>query len=307
MKRWSASLLGVLLPALLLTLLLPPGSCRRPPPAEDPPAPAIPVVWRAARGPEDILPLAGRLVPPVVYTGAVSLAGLPSAERKRRFVDLVLPAVLISKERFRRTREQVLALLGKSRLDSTEVRLLDSLKAVYRVEDARELPPRLRTHPTSIVLAQAALESGWGTSRFFAQANNVFGIWSFDPGEPRLPAGETREGERVYLKRYRSLIGAVHDYFLTLGRGGPYADFRFARRQGQRPLQLLAHLDSYSELGDEYVRRLRSMIVHNDLLRWDDARLDLDGLAPLVGPPEPEWFARQAEPAAADSLPMAAR
>lgn len=296
--------LGLLL-SLLLLVLLSPSRCRHvdvAPELREPPP--IPIVYRPVHRPDDILPLVGRLVPPLAYTNAVSLTGLPIAERKRRFIEVLLPAVLISKERNRRSREHVLGLLVKPQLDAAETKLLDSLCAVYGVDDPRGLPMRLRTHPTSIVLAQAALESGWGTSRFFLQANNVFGIWSFNPGEARIAAGETREGERVYLKRYRSLIGAVNDYFLTLGRGGPYDEFRIARRQGAQPLQLLDHLEAYSELGDEYVRRLRSMILHNKLQVWDDARLDLDGLAPLVGPPAPEWYERQDDTfAAAPDLP----
>ena len=61
---------------------------------------------------------------------------------------------------------------------------------------------RLKTHPTSIVLAQAAIESGWGSSRFYKEANNVFGVWSYSENEPRIKAMEDREGKSVYVKKY---------------------------------------------------------------------------------------------------------
>ncbi len=74
----------------------------------------------------------------------------------------------------------------------------------------------MKTHPVSIVLAQAAIESAWGESRFFKKGNNIFGMWSYNRKEPRMRARETRNGKPVYLKKYRSLSDAIDDYFVTM-------------------------------------------------------------------------------------------
>lgn len=76
------------------------------------------------------------------------------------------------------------------------------------------------------MLAQAAIESGWGSSRFFREANNVFGIWSYNADESRIKAAESRGDDVIYLRSYPDLSGAIQDYFVSLGRAKPYSAFR---------------------------------------------------------------------------------
>ena len=75
------------------------------------------------------------------------------------------------------------------------------------------------------------------------------------------------------MKKYRSLIESVDDYFLTIARG-PYRGFRHARQQNDDPSLLVNHLTRYSEQGREYTRRLRKVIIKNNLRRYDSCRLD---------------------------------
>jgi len=226
------------------------------------------IIYRDINTPDDIVDINSRIVRPIAYTSVVSLSDLAVDTRKQKFIDMMLPAILISKDRLRIKRERAIELLKKEKLGTRDRVWLDELKQLYRIRDADSLVLRLNDHPTSIVLAQAAIETGWGSSRFFVEANNAFGVWSYDANEPRVRAGEARDGKDVYVKKYSSLIEAVDDYFITIGRG-PYAEFRKHRASGSDVQNLVPHLDSYSETSSEYVRKLNSVISSNKLLEYD--------------------------------------
>ncbi|NOY63816.1 MAG: hypothetical protein GXO97_00220, partial [Nitrospirae bacterium] len=122
-------------------------------------------------------------VPPVVYTKVVSLAHLPISKRKEAFIRIVLPSILIAEHEIKSERSRLEELIKKMKqgetLTKNEVTYIKRLFKKYRTNNFKELLVRLNTHPPSIILAQAALESGWGSSRFFVEANNIFGIWTF--------------------------------------------------------------------------------------------------------------------------------
>ncbi len=144
----------------------------------------------------------------------------------------------------------------------------------YRTEDIATLKRRLHTHPPSLVLAQAAIESGWGTSRFFAQANNIFGVWSFNANEPRIEALGSREGKAVYLRKYDTLLEAVEDYFRTLATSRSFSQFRHARLKNDDPLHLVTFLGHYSEQREAYIQKVQSVIEHNNFTQYDSYELD---------------------------------
>ena len=227
------------------------------------------IIYRSINTPDDIVDIKSNKVWPIAYTNTVSLASLDTDTRKQKFFEMLLPAILISKAKLGDVREYALGLLRKRRLSSSDEEWLDGLKSFYRTDDPAELLLRLNDHPVSIVLAQAAIETGWGTSRFFREANNVFGIRSYDPDEPRMRARETPDHRAVYVKKYKSLIGAVDDYFITIARG-PYPEFRKTRASVDDVHELVKHLHGYSEIGNEYVRRVRAVIAANDLSKYDD-------------------------------------
>lgn len=270
MRHTAASMIAVAVAAILIAggLLLRAGYRERRPQPD-----GLEVLYQPLRSPEDIRRLSGPVVPPVTYTRGASLASLPVDEKKQTFFDMLLPSVLIAKHKLANLREEIARIDSLAERTPEEELWLEGMLDRYRAENTRQLMLRLRDHPNSLVMAQAALESGWGTSRFFREGLNLFGVWSFDENEPRIPAAETRGDHRVYVKRYRSLLGSVEDYFLTLGRG-PYSDFRRARTQVRDPLRLSEHLENYSELGEEYVRRVALTIRSNDLDRYDAYRLD---------------------------------
>lgn len=209
----------------------------------------------------------------IAYTSVVSLAKLPVADKKQRFIALLLPAILISKQKHQQQRQKLDKILATDHPTNLEQTWLNRQMALYDVETPAQLKQRMINLPNSLILAQAALETGWGSSRFFVKANNVFGIWSFDPDEKRMMASQQREGKKIYVKRYDSLLGAIDDYFLTLGRGSAYKELRQAARKTQNSQQLIRHLHRYSELGEDYIQRLDSLMRHNNLKQYDSYHL----------------------------------
>ena len=130
----------------------------------------------------------------------------------------------------------------------------------------------LKPHPPSIVLAQAALESAWGTSRFFVEARNVFGIWSFDENEPRIAAERRRGDQTIWLKKYKTIEDSVRDNYRVLARGSNYADFRKMRLVSNNPYELVSGLANYSEKGATYGEILTSMISYDHFTDFDDVK-----------------------------------
>jgi len=230
------------------------------------------IVYKPITQISDIEHIASPEVKPVAYTSVISLADLDVKTKKQQFFNMLLPSVLISKQRLAEKSAKVTTLLDKPELTQTEQNWLEQQLQKYRAKTPDELIFKLKPHANSIVLAQAAIESGWGTSRFFLKANNAFGVWSYNQNEPRLQAGETRGSKKIFVKKYESLTGSIDDYFTTLARG-PYQQFRELRATGSDPITLVGSLNKYSEIGDEYVKRLRSVIRYNKLERFDSYQL----------------------------------
>lgn len=187
------------------------------------------------------------------------------AQKKARFRALLVPAVDDVYCRLLRQYRRV-----KRQLENGESNArIAALKKQYRANSDTELLAALKPHPRSIALAQAALESNWATSRFFWQANNIFGVWSFDPNEPRLAAGRKRGDKTIYVKKYPSISAAIEDYYLLLGRGSAFREFRRARLETDDPFVLVYKLDKYSERGKEYCDEVAAVIRHNNFDQYD--------------------------------------
>lgn len=214
-------------------------------------------------------------VVPYVYNSAIDLRDMDVKNKKQAFINLMLPSILIAKYQLEQDRMKVVSLEKKKEPLSNEEELyLVNLKRDYKCHTSKELLSRLKTHPTSIVLAQAAIESGWGTSRFYREANNIFGIWSYSTNESRIKAKEDREGVSVYMKKYADLPESIKSYFKTIARG-PYSEFRSAREKTTDVSVLISYLELYSELREEYVKRLDELIKHNKFQKFDSYILQI--------------------------------
>lgn len=187
-------------------------------------------------------------------------------EKKARFIQLLTPAVdKVYLELEQQYRDVSIALESNTNRDKIRV-----LKKEYRATTDSDLLAAIRPHPRSIALAQAALESSWATSRFFVEANNVFGVWSFNKDEPRIAASGKRNGKIIWLKKYKSIYASVKDNYRVLARGQAFDEFRALRAMTQNPYHLVKKLDDYSEKGEAYGRELAAVINYNKFAEYDD-------------------------------------
>ena len=145
----------------------------------------------------------------------------------------------------------------------------EQLKKEYKAKTNALLLQAIKPHPISIVLAQSAIESAWLSSRFATEANNIFGVWSFDKNEPRIAASGLRGKKTIYLKKYDSYNDAVRDYYKSIGKSWAYKKLRYLRTVTNKPHILLPHLESYSEKKAEYIKILKQLIKNNNFELYD--------------------------------------
>jgi len=215
-------------------------------------------------------------------------------EKKRRFKERVVPAVEHVYAELRARYEEV-ALVVAEDPESDE---LDALRQRFKAKTNDELLAALKPHPKSIAIAQAAIESSWGTSRFFKEANNAYGIWSFNKNEPRIAASDKRGTKTIWLKKYETLEDCVRDYYRILARGAAYKEFRTLRLTTNDPYLLVKKLTNYSEIREKYAKELAQIIRYNKFRRYDDRPV-----APVTAATESGNAAPALEPPALISLP----
>ena len=128
--------------------------------------------------------------------------------------------------------------------------------------------------PASLVLAQAANESAWGTSRFALEGNNIFGQWCFVEGCGIIPKRRI-EGATHEVKSFASIEAAIEGYFLNINSHNLYADFREERARLRRlglslnSIELAEGLENYSQRGANYIDEVQTLIYQNNLRRRD--------------------------------------
>src|SRR5690349_4765338 len=124
---------------------------------------------------KQVLPITDTYVRPILYTHLDGLASLPTAEAKATFISAVLPAILVAKHEMTMLRWRLERLSHKRSWNQSDSVFFQSAKMKYKAKDLQDLLSKMGTLPTSVVLAQAAVESGWGQSRIFLEGNNLFG------------------------------------------------------------------------------------------------------------------------------------
>ncbi len=220
----------------------------------------------------EIMPITDSLVKPALYHNIGGFDTLSIAQNKEKFIAVILPAILVVKHRINQELNKINDLMSKVEWDVEDSIYYQSQLKRFNANDDADLKIRMETHPTSIVLAQAVVESGWGTSRFFSEANNLFGIWSYNEDLPRIAANSKKKS--VYLRKYKDLSGSVMDYFETIARARAYRSFRIMRSKSKDVDDLLPLLKSYSSRGSEYVEQLRKIISQNKFRKYDHHQLD---------------------------------
>ena len=202
----------------------------------------------------------------------IDLRKIPSEKRKDVFVKLLLPSIEVVQQEVLNNREIVKKLKVKKELTENEKIYAEKLFKKYRTEYGKwnELESKMIVYPASLILTQGAIESAWGTSRFFREANNAFGVWSTNPNEPRIAAKGSRGDFTPHLKKYDTLKDTVEDITLIISRSSAYTGTRKMIWEGKSPYEIAGGLTKYSEEGKEYVRKVRSTLKYNNFHEYDN-------------------------------------
>lgn len=204
--------------------------------------------------------------------------GLEISAMKEAFFDFLRPIARDHNERVAKERAWLLEVAENPSPGWLEQRRLRRLAERYGVDlDGMDrdaaialLKRRVDVVPESLVLTQAAKESGWGRSRFAREGNALFGERCFDEGCGIVPGARPEEAGHEVAK-FPTVHAAVGSYIHNLNTHPEYTEFRRARQQlrsnGEEPsgVLLAEHLGSYSERGERYVLEIVSMIRQNDL------------------------------------------
>ncbi len=187
-------------------------------------------------------------------------------ERKKRFIKLLVPTVRKVHDELMQRYERI----AKDIQNKTNTQEIELLKKKYKAKSDEDLLARLKPHPVSVTLAQAAMESSWATSRFFKEANNVFGMWSSNTNEPRIAAGEKRGGKQtIWLRKFDTIEDSIRAYCEMMAKGKAYSKFRQLRLLYNDPYKITSGLDRYSEMGPDYIKVLNQMIKYNNFTKYD--------------------------------------
>ena len=200
-------------------------------------------------------------------------------KRKDLFIQIILPLVIAENNNIKLNRNKLFDILNKSKNSKAEQNWLNLKFKQYGVtnKDLSTLKIRMDEIPTSMIIAQAAKETGWGTSRFAQEGNALFGQWTWS-GEGIKPANADKDTTHKVMK-FNVLQASVKAYQRNLNTHSSYREFRIARAElrdnGEKlnSMILSEYLDSYAETGKEYVKILQQIIRQNNLVDFDDAKL----------------------------------
>ena len=217
----------------------------------------------------------------------ISLTLLPSEikkiintkKRKDFFIQIILPLVIKENNHIRLDRKKLFSILNKSKNTRVEQVWLNLKFKEYGVvnKDLSTLKIRMDEIPASMTIAQAAKETGWGTSRFAQEGNALFGQWTWD-GEGIKPS-EADNGSTHKVMKFKVLQASIRAYQRNLNTHPSYENFRIARAElrdeGKKldSITLSRYLDKYAETGKEYIKVIHQIIKQNNLTDFDDAKL----------------------------------
>ena len=202
-----------------------------------------------------------------------------SKKRKDLFIKIVLPLALSENNRIKRDRNTLFKILNKNNNTKAEKEWLKNKFKQYGVikNDLSTLKIRMDEIPVSLIIAQAAKETGWGTSRFAIEGNALFGQWTYS-GAGIKPAAADKEDKHKVMT-FSVLKASVRAYQRNLNTHSSYKEFRKARaiqRDNDEPLnslELATYLNAYAETGEEYTKILRKIIQQNNLKDFDNAKI----------------------------------
>ncbi len=200
-------------------------------------------------------------------------------KRKNLFIQIVLPLIIEENTKIRLDRKKLFAILNKNNNSKSDKDWLLKKFKQYGVKknDLSTLKIRMDEIPVSLAIAQAAKETGWGTSRFAQEGNALFGQWTWS-GEGIKPAAADSDSKHKVAK-FKVLIASVKAYQRNLNTHSGYKEFRRERaiqrdNDGKlNSLELVKFLDKYAETGVEYTKILKKIIQQNSLTEFDDVKI----------------------------------
>ena len=200
-------------------------------------------------------------------------------KRKEFFIQIILPLILKENNNIKLDRKRLFSIINKNKNTDLEKKWLLKKYKQYGVvnKDLSILKIRMDEIPVSLAIAQAAKETGWGTSRFAQEGNALFGQWTWSGEGLKPKESDKSDGHKVM--KFNMLQASVRAYQRNLNTHSSYKDFRLARaelRDIGEPLDSLIlseYLDEYAETGSQYVEVLKKIITQNDLKDFDEAKL----------------------------------
>ncbi len=197
-------------------------------------------------------------------------------KRKKLFIKIVLPLIIEENLKIRFDRKKLFEILNKNNTSQRDKAWLDLKFKQYGVKnnDLTKLKVRMDEIPVSLAIAQAAKETGWGSSRFAQEGNALFGQWTWS-GEGIKPLNVEKD-EKHKVAKFKILKASVRAYQRNLNTHPSYKEFRIERaiqRDNDKKLdslKLVNFLEKYAETGIEYTEVLKKIINQNSLKEFDD-------------------------------------
>lgn len=202
--------------------------------------------------------------------------------QKKKFVQIMLPLIEKANYKIKLERKFIenffhdVKTVGFENIDQKRLKKIAKLSKKYKIKnilDKKRYLLRVDTVPVSLALTQAAIESGWGKSRFAKEANNIFGHWTYS--KKGLVPKKREEGKKHKIRIFNSLQASVDAYILNLNRNRAYNDFRTARAESRTVNDHFNGTDAaktmvnYSEIKNKYIALLKSVMRANRFIKYD--------------------------------------
>ena len=206
-------------------------------------------------------------------------------EKKEQFFQFMLPKIRLANTKIRVERSSLQDVFDRNKdeliLTDADKKFLGALKLKYKISEELEaldsinaLLTKIDEVPASLVLAQSANESGWGTSRFAIEARNMFGIWCFREGCGIKPL-QRAAGKKYEVAKYETIQASVEAYMLNINSHPAYRELRRIRSEARADnsylsgMALAEGLETYSARGEQYVKEIKQLIRINKLQRFN--------------------------------------
>ena len=224
----------------------------------------------------------GKAVDPVFLsklpTGIANIDNI--GDRKKLFIKVILPLIIYENNKILEDRNYLNQISREKSLSEQETVWLDKKFKEYKVKtsEIEELKKRMDVIPPSLAIAQAAYETGWGTSRFAMEGNSLYGARTWKKGKGIVP-NDRGEEQKFEVLSFKIIRASISSYKKNLNTHQSYNEFRKARAIQRKEknrvfgLELSQYLNKYSEIGGVYVQRLKKIIEQNSLTDFDESVL----------------------------------